>query len=151
VNILSNKYLRHAHPSPAEFVPSSKFYQEKEVRSSILRNFQEWPLSREIKEQGHLRLIFDRTPGKKRRRFFLTKGFFSLITSPSIGTKREREGMTGPLLALLGSCFFGSATVVVRQGMKKTRENGVFIATFINLVIFGVLLAVLFRTVCCLP
>ena len=51
--------------------------------------------------------------------------------------------MTGALFALIGSVFFGSADVVVRRGMRTTRENGVFIATFVNVVIFGVLITVL--------
>jgi drug/metabolite transporter (DMT)-like permease len=52
--------------------------------------------------------------------------------------------MVGELFALLSAFCFSTANVSVRRGMRTARDNGTFIATFVNMVLFLALIIPLY-------
>jgi drug/metabolite transporter (DMT)-like permease len=61
-----------------------------------------------------------------------------------MNTETGKVIMIGELCALLSACFFSTVSVAIRRGMKTSRDNGTFLSTFINMVLFLILIAILY-------
>ena len=52
--------------------------------------------------------------------------------------------MIGELCALSSAFSFSTVNIAIRRGMKKSRDNGTFLSTFVNMIVFLVLIGVLY-------
>jgi drug/metabolite transporter (DMT)-like permease len=52
--------------------------------------------------------------------------------------------MIGELCALTSAFSFSTVSIAIRRGMKRSRDNGTFLSTFVNMVLFLILIAVLY-------
>ena len=68
----------------------------------------------------------------------------SNVFQSALSLESESPTVIGSLFALMSACCFGSSNIFIRRGMRGSRENGVFIATFVNLVIFLTIFFVLY-------
>ncbi len=52
--------------------------------------------------------------------------------------------MIGELCALSSAFSFSTVNIAIRRGMRKSRDNGTFLSTFVNMIVFLVLIGVLY-------
>ena len=52
--------------------------------------------------------------------------------------------MIGELCALTSAFSFSTVNIAIRRGMRRSRDNGTFLSTFVNMVVFLILIAVLY-------
>lgn len=51
--------------------------------------------------------------------------------------------MVGELCVLIGTCSFSTSNIAIRRGMRTAHDTGVFISTFVNMVVYLLLIIVL--------
>ena len=61
-----------------------------------------------------------------------------------IKTGKSREVMIGELCALTSAFSFSTVNIAIRRGMKRSRDNGTFLSTFVNMIVFLILIAILY-------
>ena len=52
--------------------------------------------------------------------------------------------MIGELCALTSAFSFSTVSIAIRRGMRRSRDNGTFLSTFVNMVLFLILIGVLY-------
>jgi len=52
--------------------------------------------------------------------------------------------MIGELCALISAFSFSTVSIAIRRGMRRSRDNGTFLSTFINMALFLILIAILY-------
>ena len=52
--------------------------------------------------------------------------------------------MIGEICALISAFSFSTVSIAIRRGMRRSRDNGTFLSTFINMALFLILIAILY-------